>query len=164
MARGGRRVGAGRPGGAGNAPPRAQSREITVARAQTQEDMAGRTTILPSVNADLKAIEVMRENMMWARDIAAGMLAKMEDAARAGEYAVAIDWHKEHLTMRKYAQKCAEALAPYQDPKLSASVPAEPPPVDITPGAPGVDRLAHLTDRYRHGLTVHQGGKVKQKG
>ena len=168
MPRGGRRPGAGRPSGERSHPP---SRELTVVQQQVQEEMQQRReTAQAAVGVGrLKAIDVIEENMMWGRETADAMLQKCQEHAEQGAVNAAVDWFDQSLKLRLFTQKAAEALAPYQDPRLAATVPAEPPGAgddarDVTPQVVGKDRLKHITARYGGSLTVVEGGAAKKKG
>lgn len=151
MPRGGRREGAGRPRSDGtrqtshNASP---SREVAITREVIAERLSK-----ASLPGAMKAVEVMRENMMWGREVGSEMLKKCKEAADRGEVVVAVDFLNESRKLRGFTQKCAEALAPFETPRLSALAPPpeeiEPPMKDITPTAEPKDHLAHLTQRYK---------------
>jgi hypothetical protein len=103
----------------------------------------------------MRALDKMRDNMMWFSNVGEVMLKKCQEAHEAGDNPVAVDFMDMHVKMRMASQKCAEAIAPYEDPKLSATVPAPEDPGDdkdaVIDNATG-DRLDHITARFQSRL------------
>ena len=165
MPRGGRRPGAGRkPAGEGKPSVKrhSPSKAVAIVREQIDAEIREREAQRPR----MRAIDVMDENMHWAQQKADDMLRAMQKAAEGQEFPVAIDWFNESRKLRGFGQKCAEQLAPYQDPKLVATVPAplpdETPMKDVTPGTlEERDHLAHLTQRFSK-FAVVEGGQQKK--
>ena len=166
MPRGGRRPGAGRkPAGEGKPSVKrpSPSKAVSIAR----EEIGAEIRVREAAGLKLRAIDVMEDNMLWAQQKADDYLRAMQKAAEGQEFPVAIDWFNESRRLRAFGQKCAGDLAPYQDPKLVAQVPAPPPEPemkDITPGsAEERDHLAHLTQRFSK-FAVVEGGQQKKSG
>lgn len=178
MPRGGRREGAGRKPqheGVPRVKRVSPSRELVVAKAsiddemhdreRTQQQQERQAAAAPTLSpARMRAIEVMEDNMNWCMTAADKFLEKAKTAVENGEPAnVAVDWFNESRKLRIMGQKCASDLAPYQDARLSATVPAPLPDAPVHGGAlQAEDKLAHLTERFnkgRDGLKVVNGGK-----
>ena len=121
MPRGGKRLGAGRPRGPTRTkhPP---SRELTLVREVLQKEMKKRA----SRTTRKRALEVMRQNMMWARGVAHLMMESSERALQEGAIPAAVDWLSEAGKMWWFAHKCAKAILPYESSKLAAIASAPP--------------------------------------
>lgn len=162
MAHGGSRRGAGRKAGV----EKSKSKELVLTR-EVVEEKVGRladAAAVEGVIGDVQAVEVLRTTMMFFHKVGHVMLKKCEEAYRQGPESVplAVDFLEEAGRMHERAAKVASELAPYQTPRLSATVPAEP-MKDVTPDGqrPMNDggRLSHIRARFAKGLTIVEGGK-----
>jgi hypothetical protein len=152
MPRGGKREGAGRPNGTTGIKkkPASKSKEVVVLREAVAEELRDRMQAVAA--QPLRAKEVIQKNMAFFDGAAEAFLKKAEEAHKQGpeNQAVALDFFAEHARYRLMAQKCAVDLIPYEEPRLSSTVPADPPDEngedarEISEG----DRLAHLGPRY----------------
>ena len=169
MARGGKRQGAGRPEGTtGIKHKPATSKAVALTREAVRDELNDRVERM--AGSKLRAVDVMEENMLWTRGVAEIMLKKCEDAFNKGaeQIPVAIDFLGESIKLRAFSQKCAEGLAPFQTPRLSATVP-EPEALEVDPSTMrdvtpvGEDRLAHITQRFvgKRDLTIVPNGAKK---
>jgi hypothetical protein len=125
MARGGKRRGAGRPRG----PTRTQhppSRELTLVRELLQEQVKIRAAKAASAGKGKLALEVLRENMMWAQGVGRLMTERSERALQEGAIPAALDWLNEASKMWWFAHKCAKEILPYESSRLAAIGSAPP--------------------------------------
>jgi hypothetical protein len=169
MPRGGKREGAGRKP-VEEKKPRSKSRAVAITKAVVEEEMRSRLAAPVEVGRIVapKAIDVMRKNMVFFDTVAEAFLDKAEKAHMQGENPVAIDFFAENARYRGMAQKCAEAIVPYEEPRLTASVPAEAPDPSESEFAEQQrgDRLSHITQRFASfkNATTIEGETVKSKG
>lgn len=140
--RGGARKGAGRPRNT-LGPAKKLAKVSTIA---ISEELAKRHIQI----TDITPLEVMLENMVWARDVGMETLTKCVEAATQMDPHKAVDFFRETLRLRAISQECAQAAAPYIHPRLSAVVhtPEEIKPEVTEANARANDRLAHLKERY----------------
>lgn len=157
MPRGGKRPGSGRK--------KERSKELVLTREIVEEKVERMAASAVDPNDEVQAIEVLRTTMMFFHKVGHAMLRKCEETAREGAESVplAIDFLEEAGRMHERAAKVASELAPYQTPRLSATVPAGPEMKDITPDGQRMmnegGRLNHIKARFAKGLTIVEGGK-----
>jgi hypothetical protein len=125
VARGGKRPGAGRPRGPTRTkhPP---SRELTLVREVLQEQVKIRAAKAASAGKGKLALEVMRENMMWAEGVGHLIIERSEQALQEGAIPAAVDWLNEASKMWWFAHKCAKAILPYESERLAPITSAPP--------------------------------------